>query len=87
MPETDNNQLPPENTELVNQLATDIMEPALQSALKSAEGKATSIELMSALANAYGSLLVDLLGHKAAASYMTGHANHIASLEPEPVSR
>ena len=51
----------PENRELVNKLALEIMEPALQKALKEAEGKGSYIEIMSALANAYGGLLIDLL--------------------------
>ncbi|MDC0400177.1 hypothetical protein OAN59_10800 [Alphaproteobacteria bacterium] len=78
--------LPPEDSERVNRIAKEIMEPALQNALRSAEGKAPPVELMSALANTYASLLVDLLGHSAAASFMRGHADHIASLEPSSVS-
>ncbi len=78
--------LPPEDTERVNRIAKEIMEPALQNALKSAEGKAPPVELMSALANTYASLLVDLLGHSAAASFMRGHADHIASRERSSVS-
>ena len=51
----------PENKELVNQLALEIMEPALQKAIKEAREKATPIEIMSALANAYGGFLVEML--------------------------
>jgi hypothetical protein len=79
-------KLVPENRELVNQLALEIMEPALQKAMKSAEGKASPIEIMSALANAYGGLLIDLLGEKAAESLLRGHADHIAAREDNSVS-
>ena len=41
---------------------------------------------MSALANAYGGFLVEMLGPKAAASLMRGHADHIASREQAEVS-
>ena len=58
-------------------------QPAL--APKSADGR-TSLEILSAMANAYGSL-VDLLGHKAAASFLRGHADHIAAREGEPVRK
>jgi hypothetical protein len=79
-------KLAPENRELVNQLALEIMEPALQKAMKSAEGKASPIEIMSALANAYGGLLIDLLGKKAAESLLRGHADHIAAREDNGIS-
>ena len=54
--------------------------------LKSAEGKASPIEIMSALANAYGGLLIDLLGKKAAESLLRGHADHIAAREDNGIS-
>ena len=57
------------------------MEPAIQKAIKDAWGLAILMEIMSALANAYGGFLVELLGHKAAASLMRSHADHIASRE------
>ena len=79
-------KLVPENRELVNKLALEIMEPALQKALKEAEGKGSYIEIMSALANAYGGLLIDLLGKKAAESLLRGHADHIAEREDNDVS-
>ena len=79
-------KLVPENRELVNKLALEIMEPALQKALKEAEGKGSYIEIMSALANAYGGLLIDLLGKKAAESLLRGHADHIAAREDNDVS-
>jgi hypothetical protein len=73
--------LQPEDTERVNRLAVEIMEPALRAALRQADGQAPSIEIMSALANAYGGLLVDFLGRKAAVSMMRGHASHVESVE------
>jgi hypothetical protein len=38
------------------------------------------------LANAYGGLLIDLLGEKAAESLLRGHADHIAAREDNGVS-
>lgn len=78
--------LQPEDTERVNRLAVEIMEPALRAALRQADGQAPSIEIMSALANAYGGLLVDFLGRKAAVSMMRGHANHVESVEDHTVT-
>jgi hypothetical protein len=78
--------LPPEDTARVNRLATDIMEPALQAVLRKADGQAPAIEIMSALANAYGGLLVDLIGRKAAVSMMRGHADHLESVEDQPIN-
>ena len=86
MSESEKWDLKDEDRELVQQLAQEYIEPALQLALKSAAGKGTPLEILSAMANAYGSLLVDLLGHKAAASFLRGHADHIAAREVEPLS-
>ena len=73
--------LDPENSEIVNQIAIEIMEPAIQKAIKDARGKGSPMEIMSALANAYAGFLVELLGHRAASSLMRGHSDHIASRE------
>ena len=63
-------------------IATDIIEPALQNALGKARNEnAPSAEILHALANCYGGLLVDLLGHAAAAQFMLEHAAHIKSRE------
>tara|TARA_Y100000766_G_C18864761_1_gene585139 strand:+ start:115 stop:429 length:315 start_codon:yes stop_codon:yes gene_type:complete len=78
--------LPPENSERVTKLAIEVMEPALRDALRQADGKAPAIEIMSALANAYGGLLVDFLGRKAAVSLMRGHADHVESVEDQPIN-
>ena len=78
--------LPPEDKERVNRIAIEIMEPALQKAVAESKDKAPPIEIMSALANAYGGMLVDLLGRKAASSLMRGHADHIANVEENSVS-
>ena len=74
-----------ENRELVNKLALEVMEPALQAAMREANGKGSPIEIMSALANAYGALLMELLGKKAAESLLRGLADHIAAREDNPV--
>ena len=73
--------LPPENKERVTQLAQDVIEPALRKAISDSKGEATDIEILSAVATAYGAMLVNLLGNKAAASYMRGQADHIELLE------
>ena len=62
-------------------VAQNIIEPALQEALKKARDEATNSEILSALANSYGGLLVDLMGFGPAAKFMHGHADHIASRE------
>ena len=70
----------------VDRIAAEIMEPALREAVRKADGEAPSIEIMSALANAYGGFLVDLLGRKAAVSLMRGHADHIEKLEDSGIT-
>ena len=75
-----------ENKETVQHVATNIIEPALQKALGEAREQASAQEVISALANCYGGLLVDLMGRKAAATFLQSHAVHIASLEETPVS-
>lgn len=74
-----------EDKERAMRIATDIIEPALQEALGRARGEnAASAEILHALANCYGGLLVDLLGHSAAAQFMLEHATHIKSREETP---
>ena len=75
-----------ENKETVMHVATNIIEPALQKALGEAREQASAQEVVSALANCYGGLLVDLMGRKAAATFLQSHAVHIASLEESPVN-
>ena len=75
-----------ENKETVLHVATNIIEPALQKALGEAREQANAQEIISALANCYGGLLVDLMGRKAAATFLQSHALHIASLEEPPVN-
>lgn len=70
-----------ENKEIVQQVATEIIEPALQRALGEARKKGSAQEVVSALANCYGGILVDLLGRDGAASFLQSHAVHIASLK------
>ncbi len=70
-----------ENKETVLYVATKIIEPALQKALGEARKEATDQEVVSALANCYGGLLVDLLGRKAAATFLQSHAVHLVSRE------
>lgn len=70
-----------ENQQTVNKIATEIIEPALQKALAAAREEGTAQETISALANCYGGLLVDMMGRKAAATFLQGHAVHLASLE------
>ena len=70
-----------ENPTVVKDIAQTVIEPALQEALKKGRGKGTDQEVISALSSAYGGLLVDLFGHKGAASLLIGHADHILSRE------
>ena len=71
----------PESQEKVLHLATQIIEPALQKALAEASAEATPQEVVSALANCYANLLVDLVGRKGAAALLQNHAYHIVSRE------
>jgi hypothetical protein len=76
-----------EDKERAMRIATDIIEPALQEALgKARKENAPSSEILHALANCYGGLLVDLLGHAAAAQFMLEHATHIKSREEPPTN-
>lgn len=72
-----------EDPETVTRVAQNIIEPALQEALKKARDEATNAEILSALANSYGGLLVDLMGFGPAAKFMRAHADHIASREEQ----
>ena len=83
---TDNVKAEIENAETVQRIATNIIEPALQSALASARKEGSAQEVLSALANCYAGILVDLIGRKAAASYLQGHAVHILSREEPPLN-
>lgn len=74
-----------EDPEVVGRIATEIIEPALQKALAEARKDGSPQEVISALANCYGGLLVDLMGRKAAATFLQGHAVHIASREEDGV--
>lgn len=75
-----------EDKEIVFHVATKIIEPALQKALGEAREQASPQEVISALANCYGGLLVDLMGRKAAATFLQSHAVHIASVEESSVN-
>ena len=78
--------VPVENKETVKRIASEIIEPALQEVLSKARKEGSAQEVLSALANCYGGLLVDIMGREAAATFLQGHAVHIASLKEEPVS-
>jgi hypothetical protein len=75
-----------EDKEKVQKIARDIIEPALQKALADATKEGSAQEVVSALANCYGGLLVDLMGRKAAAAFMQGHAIHLTSVEENPLN-
>ena len=75
-----------ENEQTVLRIATEIIEPALQKALSEARKEGSAQEVVSALANCYGGLLVDLVGKRAAATFLQSHAVHIASREEQPLS-
>ncbi len=75
-----------EDQQTVQRVAEEIIEPALQKALAEARKIASAQESLSALANCYGGLLVDLMGRKAAATFLQGHAVHIVSNEEEALN-
>ena len=73
--------IPAENEAVVQQIAKEIIEPALQKALADSREKGSPQEIISALANSYVGVLVDLMGRNAAASFLQGHAVHLMSLQ------
>lgn len=75
-----------EDKQTIQRIATEIIEPAIQKALGDARKEGSAQEVLSALANCYGGLLVDILGRKAAATYLQSHAVHIASVEEQPLN-
>lgn len=75
-----------ENKQTIQRIATEIIEPAIQKALGDARKEGSAQEVLSALANCYGGLLVDTLGRKAAATFLQSHAVHIASVEEQPLN-
>ena len=82
----ENEPVAAENKETVMRLATKIIEPALQTALSEARAEGTPQEVVSALANCYVGLLVDLVGRKGASALLLNHASHVLSREEEPVT-
>jgi hypothetical protein len=75
-----------EDKQTIQRIAAEIIEPAIQKALGDARKEASAQEVLSAFANCYGGLLVDILGRKAAATYLQSHAVHIASVEEPPLN-
>jgi hypothetical protein len=61
----ENNDPEVEDQQVVQRVAEEIIEPALQKALAEARKTATAQESLSALATCYGALLVDLMGKRA----------------------
>ena len=84
--EQNNVEVVEEDKEKVQKIASDIIEPALQKALADATKEGSAQEVVSALANCYGGLLVDLMGRQAAAAFMQGHEIHITSIEEQPIN-
>ena len=75
-----------ENIERVNKVAAEIIEPAVRQAIVDAEKMATPIEVVSALSNVYGSLLIDLFGKQTALTIMKDHYEHLAATENHSVN-
>ena len=64
----------------------EILEPSMQKALAKARESGTDQEVISALANCYAGLLVDIMGRKAAATFLQSHAVHLVSVEESVVN-
>ena len=77
---------PQENPEVVKRIAMEILEPSMQKALAKARESGTDQEVISALANCYAGLLVDIMGRKAAATFLQSHAVHLVSVEESVVN-
>ena len=75
-----------ENKDRVNKIASEILDPALRAAIIEAEKIAPPIEVISALSNVYGSLLVDLFGKKTACSILKDYYEHLAATEETVIS-
>ena len=75
-----------ENKDRVNKIASEILDPALRAAIIEAEKIAPPIEVISALSNVYGSLLVDLFGKKTACSILKDYYEHLAATEETMIS-
>ena len=72
--------LPAEDKDRVNMVAQHIVAPALQRAIEHARTKAPVNEVLSATANAYAAILIEMIGQPAAAKLMAAHAQHLESL-------
>jgi len=79
-------QISQENAEVVKRIAVEILEPSMQKALAEARELGTDQEVISALANCYAGLLVDIMGRKAAATFLQSHAVHLLSVEESTVN-
>ncbi len=66
-----------EDKERVNRLARDIIAPSLHRAIAHAQDQAPINEVLSATANAYAAVLVQMVGVGAAAKLMAAHAEHL----------
>lgn len=75
-----------EDKETVQSIAREIIEPGLRKILAEARKKGSAEEVVTALANTYVGILVDVLGRDAASSFLQGHAAHITSLKEQPIS-
>ncbi len=73
----------PENKERVNQIAQDIIAPSLAEAVKEAQMKAPVNEVLSALVNTYGAVLLEMIDRKAAASLLHSYADHLGEYKSE----
>ena len=74
------------NEKTIQRIAIEVIEPALQKALGEARRVGSPEEVINALANCYGGLLVDLMGREAAVTSLLAHAEHIASHEEPPLN-
>jgi hypothetical protein len=67
----------PEDKERVNQIARDIIAPGLHKVVQEAQSQAPIHEVLSAMVNAYGAVLLEMIDRKAAASLLRSYADHL----------
>lgn len=78
---TTNHPIEPEDKERVNMIAQHIVAPALDRAIEHALTKAPINEVVSATANAYAAVLIEMVGRSPAIKLMAAHVSHLEKIE------
>lgn len=76
----DEKPLQSEDKERVNRLAREIIAPGIRQAVEAAESEAPINEVLSALVNAYGAVLIHMVGRDATVALMHSYAEHLVEV-------